>query len=176
MGEKIPYVPVEAWALSKAESEPGIQLAGERNTDPIPGTMRLAEGLRMKDVAGQTILFPTGKAVSKIHQAAVLNPEATELVKLMREDFTVDIVVRQAMKIYAADEETLRKDVEKLVDTLIRGGMLIGDGVKERKFSGTTTISGTAVLSGGKVMESRTTGMKYTSEAKDSGEKNREDR
>ena len=27
MGEKIPYVPVEAWALSKAESEPGIQLA-----------------------------------------------------------------------------------------------------------------------------------------------------
>ena len=36
----------------------------------------------------------------------------------MTEDFTLDIIVQKALKIFKAEENVLRKDIEKLVNRL----------------------------------------------------------
>lgn len=94
--KKIPYVPVKAWVVDRAENDNILQHTGGKREN---GYMRLIDGLKMRQVAGQTILFPVGKAVARVSQAAVLNSEAAEMVKMMTEDFTVDIIVQKALKI-----------------------------------------------------------------------------
>ena len=113
--KKIPYVPVKAWVVDRAENDNILQHTGGKREN---GYMRLIDGLKMRQVAGQTILFPVGKAVARVSQAAVLNSEAADMVKMMTEDFTVDIIVQKALKIFKAEENVLRKDIEKLVNRL----------------------------------------------------------
>lgn len=88
---------------------------------------KLSEGLKMRRVAGQTMIVPIGSAVRTIGQTAVLNPEAAFLVSQMKEWFTPEEVVRKGLEVYDADEDKLRADVLKLVETLFRSGMLIED-------------------------------------------------
>lgn len=88
---------------------------------------KLSEGLKMRKVAGQTMIVPIGSAVRTIGQTAVLNPEAAFLVSQMKEWFTPEEVVRKGLEVYDADEDKLRADVMKLVETLFQSGMLIED-------------------------------------------------
>lgn len=157
MGEKEPYIPVTAQAVNKPEN---ISLPDHQDAPVKPGYMRLVDGLKTRVVAGQIVLMPTGDAVSKVRQSAVLNHEAARLVELMAEDFTVDTVVEQGLKIFRVEEPVLRKDVERIVNTLCLAGMLEGDEVKERLKGATTSISGTAVVQNGKVLSSKITGIK----------------
>lgn len=88
---------------------------------------KLSEGLKMRKVAGQTMIVPIGSAVRTIGQTAVLNPEAAFLVSQMKEWFTPEEVVRKGLEVYDADEDKLRADVMELVETLFQSGMLIED-------------------------------------------------
>lgn len=140
MKEKASYVPVEARAVNETEKG-STPLEGTKERGEVKkGYMRLVDGLRMKKVAGQTLLFPTAEAVSKVYQPAMLNKEATVLVNMMKEDFTVDTIVEQGLKIYRVEEEVLRKDVEKLVDNLMLAGMLEGEEVEEKLKKATTGV------------------------------------
>ena len=153
MGEKEPYIPVTAQAVNKPEN---ISLPDHQDAPVKPGYMRLVDGLKTRVVAGQVVLMPTGDAVSKVRQSAVLNHEAAKLVELMAEDFTVDTVVEQGLKIFQVEEPVLRKDVEKLVNTLCLAGMLEGEEVKERLKDSIFSVSGSATLVNGKLSLSKT--------------------
>lgn len=152
--KKIPYVPVKAWVVDRAENDNILQHTGGKREN---GYMRLIDGLKMRQVAGQTILFPVGKAVARVSQAAVLNSEAAEMVKMMTEDFTVDIIVQKALKIFKAEENVLRKDIEKLVNTLERAGMLEGEEFTKRLLSEKKIISGTAIMVNGQIVSNKIT-------------------
>ena len=78
MGEKEPYIPVTAQAVNKPEN---ISLPDHQDAPVKPGYMRLVDGLKTRVVAGQIVLMPTGDAVSKVRQSAVLNHEAARLVE-----------------------------------------------------------------------------------------------
>ena len=156
MGEKEPYIPVTAQAVNKPEN---ISLP-HQDAPVKPGYMRLVDGLQTRVVAGQIVLMPTGDAVSKVRQSAVLNREAARLVELMAKDFTVDTVVEQGLQIFRVEEPVLRRDVDKLVNTLCLAGMLEGEEVKERLKGATTSVSGRAVVKDGKVISSRATEVK----------------
>lgn len=152
MGEKEPYLPVTAQAANKPEN---ISLPDHQDAPVKPGYMRLVDGLKTRVVAGQIVLMPTGDAVSKVRQSAVLNREAARLVELMAKDFTVDTVVEQGLQIFRVEEPVLRRDVEKLVNTLCLAGMLEGDEVKERLEGAIRTLSGTAIFKDGKFFNSK---------------------
>ena len=157
MGEKEPYIPVTAQAVNKPEN---ISLPDYQDAPVKPGYMRLVDGLKTRVVDGQIVLMPTGDAVSKVRQSAVLNREAARLVELMAKDFTVDTVVEQGLQIFRVEEPVLRRDVEKLVNTLCLAGMLEGEEVKKRLKGATTSVSGTAVVRNGKVISSKVTKVK----------------
>lgn len=144
MQEKQPYTPATAGTVGQQTTEPW---ATPEHAEPVKeDCMRLISGLKMRTVAGQTLLYPaTPEASKKVYQPAVLNKEATQLVKWMAEDFTVDSIVEKGLTVYRVDEALLRKDVEKLVDTLCLAGMLVGDDVKNRLKNINTTISGSFI-------------------------------
>lgn len=151
MKEKQPYTPATAGTVGQQTTEPW---ATPEQAEPVKeGCMRLISGLKMRTVAGQTLLYPaTPEAGKKVYQPAILNKEATQLVKWMAEDFTVDSIVEKGLTVYRVDEALLRKDVEKLVDTLCLAGMLVGEEIKRRQKYVTTTISGTAFVKNGKIV------------------------
>lgn len=164
MKEKEAYIPVQAWVVNAKEHEKFLQAAKKPKDEVKAGYMRLIDGIKMREVAGQTLMVPTGKAVSKVYQPAMLNSDAAELVKMMTEDFTVDTIVEKGLKIFRVSEEVLRKDVENLVDKLALAGMLEGEEVDRRLKKATTTLSGTAVVEHGKVLSSKVKNAKRTFE------------
>lgn len=118
--------------------------------------MRLAEGLKVRKVAGQTLLVPIGKTAAKIQETAVLNKDAAYFVSLMVGDFTKEDIVKQCLETYNnVDEEVLRRDVYKIVDTMKAVGMIIDENdppksedkaIIAEDENGTHTISGTVKL------------------------------
>lgn len=115
--------------------------------------MRLAEGLKVRKVAGETLLVPSGKAVKTIRQTALLNEDAAYFVSLMVDDFTIDDIVKKSMEYYCnVTEEQMRTDIEKLISMMKKAGMIIGDSEEDGSIAETThktepgktyTISGT---------------------------------
>lgn len=161
MKEKQPYTPATAGTVGQQTTEPW---ATPEQAEPVKeGCMRLISGLKMRTVAGQTLLYPaTPEAGKKVYQPAILNKEATQLVKWMAEDFTVDSIVEKGLTVYRVDEALLRKDVEKLVDTLCLAGVLEGREVQQRLKRTTTTINGTAVVKDGNILSKRIQSIKRT--------------
>ena len=159
MEEKQPYTPATAGAVGQPTTEPW---ATPEHAEPVKeGCMRLIAGLKMRAVAGQTLLYPaTPEASKKVYQPAILNKEATQLTKWMAEDFTVDSIVQKGLTVYRVDEALLCKDVEKLVDTLCLAGMLEGEEVVKKLKCAATTISGTAVIRQGNLIERYTKNIK----------------
>lgn len=160
MNEKASYIPVEARVVNETEKGSTPLESTKERAEVKKGHMRLIDGLRMKKVAGQTLLYPGPEVASKVYQPAMLNREATTLVKLMAEDFTVDSIVEQGLKIYRVEEAILRKDVEKLVENLMLAGMLEGEEVEERLKKATTSVSGTAIVKNGKIFSSKADNVK----------------
>ena len=153
MKEKQPYTPATAGTVGQQTTEPW---ATPEHAEPVKeDCMRLISGLKMRTVAGQTLLYPaTPEASKKVYQTAVLNKEATQLVKWMAEDFTVDSIVEKGLTVYRVDEALLRKDVEKLVDTLCLAGTLEGKIVVEKLRNSTTLATGVATEKNGKIVSS----------------------
>lgn len=162
MKEKTSYVPVEARVVNETEKGSTPLEGTKERTEVKKGYMRLIDGLRMKKVAGQTLLYPTAEAASKVYQPAMLNKEATVLVNMMTEDFTVDTIVEQGLKIYRAEEEILRKDVEKLVDNLMLAGMLEGEEVERRLKKAMTSMHMEVKVKDDKVISSVVKGFSKT--------------
>ncbi len=130
---------------------------------------RLIDGLKMRTVAGQTLLMPVGKTSAVVHQVAMLNKEAGRLVGFMTGEFTVEDIVEKGMQVYNVEESVLRADVEKLVNTLGKAGMLIGKGFERRKGGETKAISGTVRIADGKVVSSTSSGIRTIPSDSDPG-------
>ena len=160
MNEKASYIPVEARVVNETEKGSTPLESTKERAEVKKGHMRLIDGLRMKKVAGQTLLYPGPEVASKVYQPAMLNREATTLVKMMAEDFTVDSIVEQGLKIYRVEEAVLRKDVEKLVENLMLAGMLEGEEVEGKLVRATTTMCGQVTIKNGKIVSSKRTNVK----------------
>ena len=169
MEKRAPYIPVEAWVVGKQEEKVALHHDVNQEHGPAePGHMRLIDGLKMREVAGQTLLTPVGDAVSRVRQSAVLNREAAALVRMMMDgEFTVDAIVEKGLHTFQVEEPVLRRDVEKLVDNLCLAGMLEGDEVEKRLRGATTTLSGVTVMENGRPVSSKVESVRRSFKSKD---------
>lgn len=86
--------------------------------------MRLKEGLLSHEIMGETMLVPTGK-VSEVFNGIVKgNETAGFLLKLLREDRTMEELVQAVLEEYDAEQEVVEKDVAKLLSDLQEAGLL----------------------------------------------------
>ncbi len=89
--------------------------------------MKLIDGVKIRKVAGQTVLVPVGKTTKTIKQSMLLNPEGAFFLERMQEETSIDALVAEGLKEYDASEEVLRKDITALVNQLVEEGFIASD-------------------------------------------------
>ena len=89
-------------------------------------SMRLKDGLILREVAGQFIIVPTGKRVQEITNMVYISSSAAYLWEYMeKNEFTKDVLVKRIMEHYiGVTEEVASADIEKFLATLKRNNIL----------------------------------------------------
>lgn len=78
--------------------------------------------LVMRNIAGETVLIPTGSFASKFNGLINLNGVAAFIWEKMEEISDREELVQMILDRYEIDEETARKDVNGFLDTAIHVG------------------------------------------------------
>ena len=86
--------------------------------------MQVSKDLILREVAGEYILIPVGKAALKIHGMINLSESAVFLWKKLQEDCTEEELVQALLKEYDIDRETAAADVRELIEQMQKIGVM----------------------------------------------------
>ena len=86
--------------------------------------MQVSKDLILREVAGEYILIPVGKAALKIHGMINLTESAVFLWKKLQEDCTEEDLVQALLKEYDIDRETAAADVRELIEQMQKIGVM----------------------------------------------------
>ena len=84
--------------------------------------MRAAKGFIMREIAGETILIPSGAAAQKFNGLITVNELGTFIWNALAEDITLDALVGRITDVYEVDAETARADAVEFLDELRQVG------------------------------------------------------
>lgn len=85
--------------------------------------MKLKEGFVLRDVAGQTVVLPSGDDLN-LNMMITLNDTGAFLWERMQSETDADALVAELLKEYDVDEATARKSVDAFVKKLNDNGFL----------------------------------------------------
>lgn len=86
--------------------------------------MRVSKDLILREVAGEYILIPVGKAALEIHGMINLSESAVLLWKKLQEDCTEEELVQALLMEYDIDRETAAADVRELIEQMQKIGVI----------------------------------------------------
>ena len=86
--------------------------------------MRVSKELILREVAGENILIPVGKAALIIHGMICLTETAAFLFGKLQEEHTEAELVDALLTEYDVDRETAAKDVREFVEQMESVGIL----------------------------------------------------
>ena len=86
--------------------------------------MRAAKDYIVREIAGETILIPSGLAAQKFNGLVTVNALGTFIWNSLSEDLTVDQLVEKITEAYEVDAETARADALEFLDELRQIGAL----------------------------------------------------
>ena len=86
--------------------------------------MKIKEGFMLREVAGDTVVVPTGKATLDFNGMITLNETGAFLWKAMENVTDEEKLIKLMLKEYDADEDTLRKDLKAFIEKLEGAGLL----------------------------------------------------
>ena len=86
--------------------------------------MRAAKDYIMREIAGETILIPSGSAAKKFNGLVTVNELGGFIWSLLSEEVTLDAIVERITEDYEVDAETARADALEFLDELRRVGAL----------------------------------------------------
>nr|WP_296265112.1 PqqD family protein [uncultured Merdimonas sp.] len=78
----------------------------------------------VKDIAGETVIVPTGNAIENFNGLISTNEVAGFIWKNVEECETPDDMVKKVMDAYEGDPETIKKEVLEFLETLRKVGMI----------------------------------------------------
>lgn len=84
--------------------------------------MKAAKGFIMREIAGETILIPSGAAAQKFNGLITVNELGTFIWNALAEDITLDALVGRITDVYEVDAETARADAVEFLDELRQVG------------------------------------------------------
>lgn len=85
--------------------------------------MKIKEGFLMREIAGQTVVLPTGSELN-LQMMITLNETATFLWEKLQEETDEAALVKALLSEYDVDEETATKCVTDFVKKLSDNGFL----------------------------------------------------
>lgn len=86
--------------------------------------MRAAKDYIMREIAGETILIPSGSAARKFNGLITVNELGTFIWNALAEDITLDALTDKITDVYDVDAATARADASEFLDELRRVGAL----------------------------------------------------
>jgi len=78
----------------------------------------------LRDIAGDLLLIPAGKAALDLNGMLTLNEVGGEIWRLLPEVKDEEELVRRLLDLYEVEETELRKDVADFLDSLRKLGIL----------------------------------------------------
>lgn len=88
--------------------------------------MRAAKDYIMREIAGETILIPSGSAAQKFNGLITVNELGTFIWNALAEDLALDELVDRITDTYEVDAETARADAVEFLEELHKVGALEG--------------------------------------------------
>jgi hypothetical protein len=86
--------------------------------------MKIKEGFLLREVAGQTVVLPTGGDLD-LNMMITLNSTGAFLWEQLQNDCDEDALVAALLKTYEVDEQTARECVEEFVKKLSNYDFLV---------------------------------------------------
>ena len=86
--------------------------------------MRAAREYLMREIAGETILIPSGSAAKKFNGLVTVNELGGFIWNVLAEDVTIEQIVERVTAEYEVDAETARIDALAFLDELRQVGAL----------------------------------------------------
>lgn len=84
--------------------------------------MKIANGFKLKILQGKDgenekgVIVTVGEATKKLNGIISLNEQATLIFKCIEKGFSVDQIVEEMLKIYDADAEIIKRDVQVAIN------------------------------------------------------------
>jgi hypothetical protein len=86
--------------------------------------MRAAKDYIMREIAGETILIPSGAAAQKFNGLITVNELGAFIWNALGENITIDALIDRITEVYDVDAETARADAVAFLEELRRVGAL----------------------------------------------------
>ena len=86
--------------------------------------MRAAKDFIMREIAGETILIPSGAAAKNFNGLITVNELGTVIWEALSEDLTLDTLTARITETYEVDAETARADAAAFLEELRQVGAL----------------------------------------------------
>ena len=86
--------------------------------------MRIEKDFVLREIAGDYIIIPTGKMVSRFNGLITVNEIGVYLWNMLKEDVTLEDLVQGILREYDVEESIAREDIQEFLDKLQEGGIL----------------------------------------------------
>ena len=86
--------------------------------------MKIKLDFVLRDIAGDLLLIPAGKAALDLNGMLTLNEVGAEIWHMLPEVKDEEELVSRLLDIYEVEEELLRKDVREFLDSLEQLGII----------------------------------------------------
>lgn len=86
--------------------------------------MKIKDGFIMKDVAGSKVVLPLGERQTEIRGIITFNDIGAEVFNMLDGTNSVEEIIAKIVKDYDAPYETVKSDVEKLIEKMRQNGLV----------------------------------------------------
>lgn len=86
--------------------------------------MKIKEGLMFREIAGETVVVPTGKAILDFRGMVTLNETGAFIWKKLDEGVKEDEIIEALKGFYEIDQETAKEDVAEFINQMEAAGFL----------------------------------------------------
>ena len=87
--------------------------------------MQVGKEFVLREIAGEYIIIPTGKMVSRFNGLITVNEVGVSLWNLLQEDVTLEQLVQGVLDEYEVEESVAREDILEFLEKLKLGGILM---------------------------------------------------
>ena len=86
--------------------------------------MKIKKGYVIRKVMGNNVVIATGEASRNFHGMVKLNDTAAEMWEYISRGMSKDEIVQSMLEKYDVEEETLRHDLDTILETLVSQGFV----------------------------------------------------
>lgn len=86
--------------------------------------MKIDKEFVLREIAGDYIIIPTGKAALEFNGMITVNEVGVFLWKLLQNEVTIDDLVKAVIEEFEVEEEVAREDILEFLQGLVGGGIL----------------------------------------------------